>query len=180
MSSRIWLMLLTLVVASGCESKPSAPVLSDTPVYQNDQAGFRFRVPDGWLQTANSYLPEGELESERFVVRYQMRTPEQGANLEVLAFNDSPDLDLAEHHAGPSFRVNRWKPVADPEEVTVGEASGVRLVYTARVDGREMTKEVVAFRREGRVYAFVGLFSSTDDKARQQIRRAVESIVWRG
>ncbi|MFG0335191.1 MAG: hypothetical protein ACF8TS_17680 [Maioricimonas sp. JB049] len=180
MSSRIWL-LLTLVVATGCESKPSAPVLSDAPVYQNDQAGFRFRVPDGWLQTASTYLPPGELESERFVVRYQMRSPEQGANLQVLAINDAPGLDLAEHHAGPSFRVARWKPQTEPEALEIGGADGVRLVYSGQVDKREMTKEIVAFRRDdGRVYSFVGLFWSTDEKARQQIRRAVESIVWRG
>jgi hypothetical protein len=51
-------------------------------------------------------------------------------------------------------------------------------VYSASVGGRQMTKEVVCFRRQGRLYSFAGLFWSTDDKGRQQIRRAVESIIW--
>ena len=41
-----------------------------------------------------------------------------------------------------------------------------------------MTKEVVCFHQQGRLYSFAGLFWSTDDKGRQQIRRAVESTIW--
>jgi len=41
-----------------------------------------------------------------------------------------------------------------------------------------MTKEVVCFRRNNRVYSFVGLFWSNDDKAREQIRRALRSTIW--
>jgi hypothetical protein len=37
---------------------------------------------------------------------------------------------------------------------------------------------VVCFRKNGRVYSLVGLFWSTDDKGRQQIRRAAESTIW--
>jgi hypothetical protein len=37
---------------------------------------------------------------------------------------------------------------------------------------------VVCFRRHGRIYSFVGLFWSSDDKAREQIRRAIESTIW--
>ena len=42
-----------------------------------------------------------------------------------------------------------------------------------------MTKETVAFRRGGRVYFFHGLFGPTDAKARDQVRRAVESTIWK-
>lgn len=172
-----WLILL-LTLPLGCDSRPSAPALRASPVYKNDSEGFRFLVPDGWIQTASTILPEGELAGESFLVRYRMRTPEQGATLQIECLQDSDSLDLKEHHAGPSYRVKRWQTAESSEEIEINGAKAQRIVYAAPIEGRSMTKEVVSFRRNNRVYSFVGLFWSNDDKAREQIRRALRSTIW--
>jgi hypothetical protein len=163
---------------SGCERRPQAPVLRDSPVYRNNAEGLRFLVPDGWIQTASTLLPEGQLGGQAFLVRYRINTPEPGAMLQIECAPDGPDVDLAEHHAAPSYRVERWTASGPSQSLTIGGAEAVRLIYTGEVAGRKMTKEVVCFRRRGRIYSFVGLFWATDDKAREQIRRAVESTIW--
>ena len=162
----------------GCESRPQAPILRDAPVYRNAAEGLRFLVPDGWIQTASTLLPGGQLEGQAFLVRYRINTPEPGAMLQIECAPDGPDVDLAEHHAAPSYRVERWTASGPSQSLTIGGAEAVRLIYAGEVAGRKMTKEVVCFRRHGRIYSFVGLFWATDDKAREQIRRAVESTIW--
>lgn len=180
-TSGAWLFALFAAVVSGCSSSPEAPELSDAPVYQNKQEGFRFLVPDGWTQTASSVLPEGDLEGETFLVRYRVKSPEAGSTLQVLCFQDKNGADdLEEHHAGPSFRVEKWSLKQPAEEATINETKAQRIVYTAKMDKRELTKQVVCFRKADRVYSFVGLYSSTDEKARQQIERAVNSVIWKG
>lgn len=165
---------------TGCESRPQAPVLRDSPVYRNEAEGLRFLVPAGWLQNASTVLPKGPLEGEAFLVRYRINTPEPGAILQIECAPDRPDIDLTEHHAASSYRVERWTGGESPQNLTIGGATAQRLIYSGDVAGRKMTKEVVAFRRRGRIYSFVGLFWATDDKAREQIRRAVESTIWDG
>jgi hypothetical protein len=166
------------VVLAGCDRRPQAPVLRDSAIYRNDAEGLRFLVPEGWIQTASSLLPQGPLPGDAFLVRYRINTPEPGAMLQVECMPDRPDKDLVQHHAGPSYRVRRWTPVGPAEELVIGGAAAQRLIYTAEMDRRQLTKEVVCFRRGGRIYSFAGLFWSTDDKAREQIRRAVESTIW--
>jgi len=173
-----FIVFVVLAVSLGCDSSPRAPALRASPVYQNDGEGFRFLVPDGWIQTASTILPPGELSGESFLVRYRMRTPEQGATLQIECLQDSETLDLEKHHAGPSYRVEHWQTAEPGEEIEINGAKAQRLVYAARIEGRPMTKEVVVFRRNSRVYSFVGLFWSNDDKAREQIRRAVRSTIW--
>jgi hypothetical protein len=169
---------LLIATVIGCDSGPRAPALMDTPVFQDKQEGFRFLVPEGWTQNARANLPPGELEGESFLVRYRMKTPEMGSTLQIICFEDSGESDLSKHHAGPSFRVRNWTAVAPGESMEVNGKPAERLTYEAVIDGRKMTKEVVCFRKGNRVYSFVGLFFSSDDKAREQIRRAVGSVIW--
>lgn len=170
--------VLLLVSLCGCERRPSAPDLRDSKVYQSREEGFRFLVPDGWIQTASSVLPPGELEGVSFLAKYRINTPEPGAMLQIECMADTPDLDLGKHHAGPSYRVEKWTPSEPSQELQIHEVPAHRLVYSGRVGNRQMTKEVVCFRRNQRLYSFAGLFWSNDDKGRQQIRRAVESTLW--
>lgn len=171
-------LLLSIAVTTGCDSGPRAPALLDTPVFQDKQEGFRFLVPEGWTQNARANLPPGQLEGESFLVRYRMKTPEMGAALQIICFEDSGQTDLAEHHAGPSFRVRHWNALSPGESIDVNGKPAERFVHQAVIDGRKMTKETVCFRKGNRVYSFVGLFFSSDDKAREQIRRAVGSVIW--
>jgi hypothetical protein len=150
----------------------------DTPVFHDKQEGFRFLVPEGWTQNARANLPKGELEGESFLVRYRMKTPEMGSSLQIICFQDSGQSDLEQHHAGPSFRVQSWEVASPAESIDVNGQPAERFIYQAVIDGRKMTKEVVCFRQGNRVYSFVGLFFAKDDKAREQIRRAVGSVIW--
>ena len=135
-------------------------------------------VPDGWTQTASSILPTGDLDGEVFLARYRVKSPEAGSTLQIECFQENEPADLREYHSGPSYRVNRWEPSGEPETVTLGGREAQRLMFEATMDGRKLSKEVVCFRKGNRVYSFVGLFSFTDEKARQQIQRAVASVSW--
>jgi hypothetical protein len=164
---------------SGCDSGPRAPALRDAPVYQNNREGFRFLVPDDWLQSASAELPEAGLEGEVILVQYKMRTPGKGAGVEILCFDENEPSDLHKYHAGPSHGVRRWRSIRPAETLTVNDAAAERFVYRAKVGDGEMEKDVVAFRRGRRVYSFIGLFWSSDDRAREQLSRAVNSTIWK-
>jgi hypothetical protein len=170
--------VLLAISLCGCDSGPEAPELRDAPVYENAKEGFRFMVPDGWTQTASSILPAGDLEGDAFLARYRVKSPEAGSTLQIECFQENEPADLQEYHSGPSYRVNRWKLKGEPETVTLGGREAQRMMFEATMDGRDISKEVVCFRKGNRVYSFVGLFSSTDEKARQQIQRAVASVNW--
>jgi hypothetical protein len=167
-----------VVVAAGCSSKPAAPMLTDSPVYQNAAEGFRFLVPEGWTQTASSALPTGDIQGEIFLVRYRIKSLEMGSNLQIICMADGPYMDLQQYHSGSSFRVNLWDVVEPRTTVDVNGIQADRMIYKALVDKREMTKHVTCFRRNGRVYSMVGLYFSGDDEARLQIERAASSVIW--
>jgi hypothetical protein len=173
------LAILGLISLAGCGDRPRAPALRDAPVYVNDREGFRFLVPKDWLQSASGQLPPGQLDGEVLLVQYKMRTPGRGAQVEVLCFDDAENTDLHEYHAGPSHGQAKWRSTVAPEQLDVNGTPAERFVYEAPVGRDKMVKEVVAFRQKGRVYSFIGLFWSTDEKARQQLRRAVADILWR-
>lgn len=160
----------------GCDTKPRAPALSDSPVYQNKREGIRFLVPDGWTQSASSDLPP-RIEGDVLLVRYKMKTPGQSASVEIRCFDEDEPTDLSNYHAEPSHAVAKWKLVNE-ESIEINEANAKRLAYIGVMRGKRMTKEVVAFRRDDRVYSFLGLFWSSDEKARQQLRRAIDSVIW--
>jgi len=170
--------MLLVVVSLGCEAAPSAPILSDSPIYHNKSEGLRFLVPDGWTQTASSVLPPGELDGEIFLVRYRVRSAEVGATLQVLCMSDSQSTDLESRHAGASFGIPKWDVQQPRQTLTINSVKADRIIYQTVQDGREVTKHVTCFQHNHRVYAFVGLYYSTDEMARQQIERATESVIW--
>ena len=172
-------ILITAVgFALGCDSEPQAPVLRNTPVYQSETEGFRFRVPDGWSQTANSSLPSGDVPKDIFLARYLVQTPLGGASLQILGRNDVPTDDLAEHLQQPSFGVAQWKVVEPLETITIGKQEADRLLLSGPLQGRGLLKHATCFHHNGRLYSFVGLYWKGDKNARQQIERAIESIIW--
>ena len=162
----------------GCNSQPAAPLLSDSPVYQNSAEGFRFLVPEGWTQTASSALPTGDIQGEVFLVRYRLKTEEEGANLQVMCMADGAYMNLEQYHSGSSFRVNLWDIVDPLTSITIHDVPADRALYKAVIDRREMYKHVTCFRRNERVYSIVGLYFEGDDDARGQIERAVDSVIW--
>ncbi|MFM7842780.1 MAG: hypothetical protein ACKPEY_00920 [Planctomycetota bacterium] len=169
---------MALVGSSGCDSRPRAPALRDSAVYQNRAAGLRFLVPQGWTQVASSVLPSGELSAEFMLVKYQMRTTAQGATLELLCFDDPKASDLVAYHAQASHGIAEWKRVGEPAEFTQTGVVGMRAEYLGSVAKSTMHKDVTVFRRGQRVFSFVGLYWQDDQAAREEIRRAVDSLVF--
>ena len=171
--------LLLATALTGCGvAVPQAPELRDAPVYENAQEGFRFMVPDGWTQTASSNLPPGKLEGEAFLARYRVKSPEAGSMLVIECFQAEGSSDLQKHHAASSYRAKSWQLLGEPETLELGGREAQRMNFEATLDGRKISKEVTCFRKGNRIYSFVGLFSSTDEKAQQQIQRAVASVIW--
>jgi len=170
--------MLAWVLPAGCDSRPHAPQLSDTPVYQNKQAGFRFLVPDGWKQTMSAEIPPGPIEGEFFIVRYTLATLERGAALHVMCYEEASHPELAQFHSEPSFSIQNWKATGAGESLTVNGVSYTRLSYLGGPQNQWMSKEVVGVVRGGRVYCFAAVFAASDDQAREQVRRAIGSLKW--
>ena len=170
--------MLLLVSLCGCQRRPSAPDLRDSKVYHSREEGFRFLVPDGWIQTASAVLPPGELQGESFLVKYRINTPEPVRLLQVECMADKPDLDLGKHHAGPSYRVEKWTPSGPSQELQIHDSPRPTLGVLGQRRRSADDQGSRLFSPQGRLYSFAGLFWSTDDKGRQQIRRAVESTIW--
>lgn len=172
--------LLGSVLLSGCTQKPQAPALRNDPVYQNDQEGFRFLVPEGWAMVGNSNHPRGPAPKNLLLVQYRSRSADRRGMLEVDMIDLPPSADVAAYLAGPSFGAKAWKRTGAAEPVQTSGLSGERYDFSGRAGGTDdMTKEVVVFRRGERCYLFIGLFPPSDDAARAQIRQAVASTVWK-
>jgi prepilin-type processing-associated H-X9-DG protein len=168
-----------LFLDAGCSRTPSAPALRDDPVYHSANEGFRFLVPEGWVQRANAELPPGRLEKERLLVKYIYLSPDSRAQLQTSVADLPKATDLVAQAAAPSFAVSNWSLVGQPEPVETEGRSGTRYVFTGRMGKEDMTKEVTVFRRGERVYFFTGLFASGDSKARGQVQRAIATVIWK-
>lgn len=174
-----WIVLLPLLLSAGCASEPRAPVLSDEPVYQNSAEGLRFLAPPGWSQRAKANLPPGKLGKERLLVQYRRLTQALVASLEVTACDRETAADLNALLSGPSFGFQQWQPQKPPEPVQAGDLQVQRYVFSVPRDKERLVKEVVVFPRGERVYLFTGLYYASDTAAREQLRAAVESTIWR-
>jgi hypothetical protein len=173
------LLLVGAGFLAGCGPRPRAPAIEDDPVYTNESEGFRFRVPEGWHQSAHAVLPPGRLEKERLLVQYRRSDPGRQATLEVAAADLPPSTDLPAYLSEPAYGAEKWRVVAGPQRVEAGAVEGTRYDLTARVGSDDMTREVVAFRRGERVFFFTALFLSKDPDAREQFRRSLGRLVWK-
>jgi len=170
---------LVFILAPGCNGQPQAPVLRNEPVYENATEGFRFLTPDGWRQHAKVNVPRGKLEKERLLVQYVRLTGEKGASLDVSMADLPATTDPAHYLAGPSGGVKSWRAKSPVESVQVGDVPAERFLFIGRMDKEEAVKEVVAIRRGERIYFFTAYFAPGDTKAQQQVRRTVESTLWK-
>jgi hypothetical protein len=174
---RVLLLAGGVLWLAGCGSHPRAPALQDQPVYQNDREGFRFLVPEGWKQYARADLPPGKIDHERLLVQYR-RKEGKAATLEVSRVDLPASTDLATYLTAPAFGVNTWRFTVR-EALEVGGKPAERLLLTGRRGAEELTREVVAVRRDERVYLFTGIFASGDAAARSAVRRAVGRVLWK-
>lgn len=168
-----------VVLLGGCNKRPRAPSLEGGPAYQNSREGFRFLAPSDWSIQAKADVPAGKLDREHMLVQYIRPGSDKPATLEVSVADLPATTDLAQFLKRPAFGSDEWRLSAAMDEFEVGGLPAVRFEFTAPVGDEEMTREVVAFRRGERTYFFTGLFPTSDAEARTQIRRAVQSAVWK-
>ncbi|MFO0820879.1 MAG: hypothetical protein U1A77_23230 [Pirellulales bacterium] len=170
-------LVALLLVAVGCNPTPQAPALRDSPVYQNKSAGFRFLVPQGWRQMATASLPD-KLEQEFLVARYGLTTSPQGAMFEVMCFEPMGEFDAQKHHSGPSHGAKEWSPVKEEAKAGGPPVREDRQMFSASLAGKPTVKEVINVTKGNRVFSFIGLYGPSDSAAKEEIRRAVESLQW--
>jgi hypothetical protein len=170
--------MVCAVLLSACSPRPRAPALDNDPVYQNRREGFRFIVPEGWIQLAKADLPPGKVSKERLLVSYQRPVHGKTVFLEV-SLADLPDsTDLAAYLAESSYGTSKWRRSGSPQELDFNGVSAVRYSYSIRAGKDDLVKEVTTFRRGERVYLFAGVYPTGDSQSREQLRRAVASTIW--
>lgn len=168
------------LILCGCQRGPVAPELRNSPVYNNSREGFRFLVPEGWTISASANIPSGDLETDLFLVQYNVRTLGSDGQVHVICFQDKQkDIDLAQYHTKPAFGIQKWSLKEGPTKETIHGKEGTWLYYTGRNKGPKMGQDVLAFRKGDRVYSFVGLCEASDNVARQSIHRAFASVIWK-
>jgi hypothetical protein len=172
------LILLPLLLC-GCAGGPRAPALQPGPLYQSESEGFRFLAPDEWVQRARAEVPPGRYEKPELLVAYT-RGADRPAELEVSLADLPEGTDLQKFLTTPAPVGVRWQAKGPPEAVTVNGVPGTRFTLAGGSGREAQTKEVVAFRRGDRVYFFAGTFPAGDRATRDEIRRSVNSIVWKG
>ncbi len=171
-------LLLAAGVAAGCSQRPHAPALQDELVFHQEQEGFRFLPPQGWLQHARGVVPPGKAETERLIVEYLCPTSMYPASLAVSRIDLPESAALDEFVQGQSFGADKWRKVSAPESLVVNGVPAVRLTFAAG-KGVQIMREVTVFRRGERVYFFNGIFAASDPQARDEVRRAAASVLWR-
>lgn len=173
------LLALVAAAAAGCSGGPRAPALTADAVYENDRAGLRFAVPDGWLMTMRTEPPDGHWPKPMRLVRYMPSNPEARADLELLAADVPDGTDVLAYLAENPFGSQKWANTP-ARELTINGATATRF-ESAAAGGKKQgyRREVTAFRRGGRVYFFKVVYDESDATTRDQVRRSVESVVWK-
>jgi hypothetical protein len=176
---RAGLTALVAVLLVGCGATPRAPALQSGPLYQSEREGFRFLAPEGWIQRARAELPAGPFEKEELLVAYG-RLTDRPASFEVSLADLPEGADLRKFLTAVPSEGVQWRAKGAPGPVTVNGVAATRFTLAGGAGKAEQLKEVVAFRRGGRVYFFAGIFPAGDTATRDEVRRAVNTVVWKG
>lgn len=166
--------LLFAILLLGCNERPKAPALGNDPVYHNSHEGFRFVAPEGWTQTASANFPDEAIDKERMLVRYEGRTGDSPAALEVSCIKLPESADLDAILDAPSHSISNWHREGAAKSIQIHDEPASRYIFLSN----KTAKEVVVFRRGGRVYFFTTVYAAHDAKSRDLARQAVESVVW--
>jgi hypothetical protein len=180
-SSTVFVLAMVMpILIVGCNSRPRAPALVTDSVYQNDQEGFRFEVPDGWIIHAKTTLPSGvPVTKEKMLVAYRRPHPKRMAVMEVACVDLPEDADLTLQLIGKRTDADAWKQSAQPDAASVGDLPGKRFYFSKMGRDYQLNKEVVAVRRGGRFYFFVLVATPEDLTARDEIRRVIAGVTWK-
>src|SRR5262249_52791913 len=170
------LLALAGLAAAGCSPVPRAPALDNGPVYENAKEGVRFVVPDGWVQFARADTPPGRVTQALLLVGYHITNANRLAELELYRADLAEGADLAAFLAANRIGTRDWEPKAAPQRLQVNGAEATRLLFTRRDRKAEFVREVVAFRRGGRLYLFALSAEAGDEVSRDQWRQTLNSV----
>jgi hypothetical protein len=170
--------LMTLLVGAGCGPRPPA-LQAAGAAYENAHEGLTFRPPAAWRQRGLVADPGGPAPSERFLVKYKhdFRGGPAFLSVTMVDLPEGTTLDKLLARRSPG---SGWGPPSRVETLQVRGRPAARVAYSGRQNDQPSVREVVAVRRDRRVYFFTGTFPRSDPQAREQIRQAVGSIVWEG
>lgn len=167
---------LVIVILQLGGSRPRAPALVNEPVYQNQQEGFRFFLPDGWTIQARSEFPSGKpLPKERMLVQY--KRAKSGGSL-IVSMVDLPESEaVADYLEKRLFPKDAWRP-AGVERLTLANLPAERFLYKGYGKMADQARETVVIRRGQRAYFFTTLYSANDTKIRDETRKALTTLTW--
>ena len=172
-----WVAAAVLALAAlGCETRPRAPALTTEAVYENDAAGVRFVVPEGWVTSGKTALPPGTFDRPIRLVGYAATVGHAGLDLYAIDLPAGQELPayLDQHAIG----ADKWVAKGPGKSETINGVTATRYTHTSAKKG-DRIRELTAFARGSRTYVFVLVYSTTDSSARDAGRRAVESTTWK-
>jgi hypothetical protein len=172
-------LLALAVLALFRDPRPQAPALLDDPVYANKQEGFRFLRPDGWRMHARGEFPASlPADTERLLVAYQRLKSEPPATLDVTMLDVPGEQSLVDAMARPGIKGHEWHSTLRFEMLKISGLDAARASFEATLAGQKTIKETLAVRRGGRVYFFTTVAVASDNKARAEARKALDTLAW--
>jgi hypothetical protein len=168
--------VLVFVLNGGCTSRPRAPEIIDEPVYHNVQEGFRFFPPEGWRCQARGEFPPMEMKKERLFVEYKRLTDPRPASLMVSVVDLPESKTVSEYLQARLMKRETWQSLK-MEAFEIDARPVERHTFTGRENQFDIVREVVVLRRNLRAYFFTGVFVAQDRRAKEQIRKAIASLV---
>jgi hypothetical protein len=118
----------------------------------------------------------GKLSEEHLLVEYKRVTSAKPASLGVSRADIPADTDPAACLGGRASPNDSWQPQGTAEELKVGGQPAARLMFIGEFGQDRVAREMVAVRRGERAYFFTGIFPADDNRAREQVRKAVASV----
>jgi hypothetical protein len=179
------IVVLTFVLA-GCHSQKQL-------VYEDDE-GFRFVPPPGWVERARGdAMPAGASRrqqnlplpplgvrgrpQERLLVRYDRISTSHHAWLRITVA-DLPASTPLKACLSTCVPERGWKRESEEEGLEVGGLPGASIAFVGRSYDQDYLCQTFAVRKGEKVYLFSAAFPTSDNTAREQIRQAVLQASW--
>ncbi len=167
------------------EAIPGLPMLAqDGKEFVDEQVGLRFTPPAEWVMQARS-TEAPKHRAERRLVKYKRASPSlPPAWLRVHITDDTDGISSVELLKQRQPPEGDWKPLGEVEEdLTIGGLPAARRTYSAQFNSegegnRQYHCELVIVKRGGRFFEFNGTYPVGDERAQQDIRLAMESVLF--
>jgi hypothetical protein len=119
----------------------------------------------------------GRAEEERLLVEYRLLRSDNPAVLRVLVIDLPASYEMVSYLLSAPSGQSPWE-MKSQVDVKINDANGTRYTMDHGRGKDQEIREVLVMRRRSRDYLFTGMYAASDTKARDQIRRALESLTW--